>query len=90
MLRENIIFSDERIAMIRKYFDAVWISCFGEEIEATNLLVPTNPLIFEYLKFQNFPNIISDLFPDYDCIISHKNNDERLIQKLKFSAEKEK
>ena len=90
MLRENIIFSDERIAMIRKYFDAVWISCFGEEIGATDLLVPTNPLIFEYLKFQNFPNIISDLFPDYDCIISHKNNGERLIQKLEFTTEREK
>lgn len=90
MLRENIIFSDERIAMIRKYFDAVWVSCFEEEMDTKELIAPTPPKIFEFLKFENFPTIISDVLPDYDCIINHKNNGERDIQLMDYKTDREK
>lgn len=90
ILRENLLFSDEKIAMIRKYIDASWIACFGEEIGNQELVTPTNQDIFEYLRFENFPNIITDLYPDFDCIISHKNNGERAIKFVEFETAKDK
>ena len=90
ILRDNLLFSDERISMIRKYIDACWMACFGEEIGAQELVVPTNADIFEYLRFENFPNIITDLYPDFDCIITHKNNGERTIKQFEFTSDKEK
>lgn len=88
--RDNLLFSDERISMCRKYIDAAWLTCFGEEIGAQDLITPINSDIFEYLRFENFPNIITDLFPDFDCCISHKNNGERTIRLIEFKNEKEK
>jgi phosphoinositide-3-kinase, regulatory subunit 4 len=61
ILRENLLFPDERVAMIRKYYDAAWMAFFGDEISEQELVVPTNADIFEYLRFENFPNIITDL-----------------------------
>ena len=90
ILRENLLFPDERIAMIRKYIDAVWVACFGEEIGSEELINPTNSDIFEYLRFENFPNIITDLCNDFDCIISHKNNGERSLKMLEFENDKDK
>jgi len=66
------------------------MACFGEEIGPQELIIPLNSDIFEYLRFENFPNIITDLFPDFDCIISHKNNGERTITSLQFQDEKQK
>jgi hypothetical protein len=90
ILRENLLFPDERIAMIRKYFDAAWMAFFGDEISEQELIVPTNADIFEYLRFENLPNIITDLYPDFDCIINHKNNGERAIKNIEFVDEKQK
>ncbi|CAI2359602.1 unnamed protein product [Moneuplotes crassus] len=90
ILRENLLFPDERISMIRKYIDAAWVACFGEEISPQELVVPMNADIFEYLRFENFPNIITDLCPDFDCIINHKNNGERSITLVEIEDEKKK
>lgn len=45
-----------------------------------------NEQVLEKLRFENIPNIVGELKPDFDSIIQHKNNGERDIRDVKFET----
>lgn len=89
-LKDHMLGSDNRIAMIRKYIDAAWMAWFDEEIGAKELLVPTNIDTYEYLKYEILPDWVCKLIPKFDWIILHSIDGEREISPIQMKNSKVK
>jgi hypothetical protein len=49
-----------------------------------------NFMTLEKMRFENIPNIVVDLKPDFDPLINHKNNGDRDIQEVTFENDQER
>ena len=49
-----------------------------------------NETVIEKLRYENIPNIVVELKPDFDTLINHKNNGEREIKEVIFDSVRQK
>ena len=70
-VRPQLMFSDFKISLIRKYISSIWFSCFGKRNVVAEALFsePIDPFIFERIRDDTIKQFEAYLIPSNDLFV---------------------